>query len=201
METPKKPIFILSPPDVFGEEREAASETVKTIIELGEMDVHIKIIDNWNEPFIWFEKNGKGIYIDSFYLDSQKPLIGNEPQYDLILTTKEIRSFNISFALGYGIKNKSCIVSLNELRKIGNESKKENYEKQLVFHEVGHMLGMPHRKEGNIDYEMGIHCTNACSMREVETVRSLDKFVRDSNFLGTPYCKPCIEGLKNYFRI
>lgn len=196
----KKPIFILSTPDVFTEERILAAETIGNIIEIGNVDIEIKFKKRWKVPEKWRGASENQISLDAFYFGAQRPLVGKDLQYDFVLTAKNISTFPPSFVLGFSIMEKSCIVSIGYLREITSDRMREEAGKQLVYHEAGHLFGMPHRKEGNIEYEMGKHCTNACSMRQVGAIHDLRKFANERNYSGRAYCRQCEDGLIRYFR-
>jgi predicted Zn-dependent protease len=195
----EKTLFVLSTPDVFEEELKISVETLSHISELGETELEIKIIKNWEIPVHWLSSNKKHIDLDAFFFGVKKPLAGDFPQYDFVLTSKTISDPYHNLVFGFKTQN-ACLVSLSNLREITSEPMKEEAEKQLIYHEAGHLFGMPHRKEGEISYEMGTHCTNACSMREIEAIHDLRKFANDRKFIGRVYCNPCLEGLRDYFR-
>lgn len=196
----KKPLFILSTPGIFPDENVLAIETIHHIAEIGEAEIEIKEKTGWRVPDKWKGNSENQINLDSFYLGAQKPIIGNVPQYDFVLTAKNILSFPPSFVLGFSIREKACIVSLGLLREITSEKMREEAGRQLIYHEAGHLFGMPHRKEGDIEYEMGRHCVNNCSMRQIESIHDIRKFSNERKFSGKVYCKQCEEGLKGYFR-
>ncbi|UCD83331.1 MAG: hypothetical protein JSU92_08365 [Deltaproteobacteria bacterium] len=220
---PMNPVYFMHTTDISQEERDLALETLEEILYLAGVGDEIPIVDYgvWREHN-YIDENGRLVphksvdwYINGWY-NSQRnqvdvdaamtqviydPLIGIQPHYDVILTAQDLYTRDTSFVVGVAYPRIGSIVSVNRLRAISDGKMQKEAKKQELYHEVGHVFGLPNEGRGSdIDYSLGAHCTNLCSVRQgVRIPDDWVSFVDDRKKAGKVYCDSCITDLKGYF--
>lgn len=221
---PIKPIYFMRTPDVTHEEKELALETLEEILDIAEVRGQISIIDFdvWRQanyknsdgqliPHMsvdwyvnkWLNQQRNQVNVDKgitqLFLD---PWNKKQPHYDVILTAYDLYLPNTNFVIGVADGRRGTIISVKRFRGMKNKRMERETKKQALFHEVGHMLDLPNEKRGfDLEYSLGIHCTNKCAMRQGLCVPyDWINFVNDRQRTGQVYCDQCTQDLKAYFR-
>jgi len=109
---------------------------------------------------------------------------------DLFIDTKKN-----DYAFG-GSAGSVAAVSSRRFRWI-NKSKMYLCMEQLMFHELGHMFGLPGRDAPAIEMKYGAHCTNLCTMQQGMSVRAFTAMAEERMRRGKIFCDLCEKKLKN----
>lgn len=128
-----------------------------------------------------------GEMITKLYLDQR-------PDYDLLITKKDIYADDANFIFGVGISNAGCIFSFN--RFLGKKNGLE-VAKTVLMHEMGHVFGLPDRQE-QIEENLGTHCINKCIMRQGLSFQAFNSITRD-RLAGNVLCTLCEADLIRFF--
>lgn len=220
---PINPIYFMHTPDITQEERALAIEALEEILDIVGVGEEIPIVDFgvWRETN-YIDENGwlaphKSVdwYVNGWY-NSQRhqvdvdaamtqvifdPLIGIQPHYDVILTAQDLYTRNTSFIVGVAYPRIGTIISVNRFRAVSDRKMQIETKKQELYHEVGHVFDLPNKGRGfDIDYSLGAHCTNLCSVRQgIRVPDDWINFVNDRIKTGQVYCDSCITDLREYF--
>ena len=221
---PINPIYFMHTPDITQEERALAIEALEEILDIAGVGEEIPIVDFgvWRETN-YIDENGwlvphKSVdwYVNGWY-NSQRhqvdvdaamtqvifdPLIGIQPHYDVILTAHDLYTRNASFIVGVAYPRIGTIISVNRFRAVSDRRMQRETKKQELYHEVGHVLGLPNEGRGyDIDNSLGAHCTNLCSVRQgIRVPDDWVNFVNDRIKTGQVYCDSCITDLRGFFK-
>lgn len=125
-------------------------------------------------------------------------------------SNKEIYSSEYDYLIG-GADGRTTLISLNWLPKIVAETIEEmTLRKEAlrteIFHEVGHILGLPTTRRGQNKLEnlIGLHCMNpGCSMKQGMSVP--DDWIENTkirlNNGVDPYCQDCVKDLSQSIQL
>ncbi|MEM4330590.1 MAG: hypothetical protein QW273_01115 [Candidatus Pacearchaeota archaeon] len=219
------PLYFMNTAGVMPEERSAALSALYEVLQIASVISKIPLIDLG----IWREKNyrnsKKGLlphksvdwYINIGYNSEREqvnvneglvqllldPLNKKNPHYDIILTIEDLYTPSTDFVVGSTLPRRGAIISVNRFRKINDKRIREETLKQEVFHEAGHLFGLPNiNRREDIDETINPHCTNCCAMKRVVNVPSdLINLAKDRKETGKVYCWRCLDDLRNYFNI
>ena len=124
-----------------------------------------------------------------------------EPHYELALLTSDIYGGeDTNFVIGLAIPTFGTVVSIARLSKLEISLQLECI-KTVIFHEMGHVFGLPNSNRKNINESLGAHCTNVCVMRQGLSVPfDWIKMTQDRIRMRAPYCKECLSDLRFFFR-
>jgi predicted Zn-dependent protease len=200
--------------DISPSEARLVEGTLEDILQIAGVQRRIKVknLGIWRHPK-WLDEDGYMIphrSVDWYFgaardnsrgqvktdavlnLLSDDPWQENEPHYDALITKEDLFGERTNFVLGSTRSGRATVLSFNRLRD--RETKK-----QLVYHEVGHMFGLPVPR-AEMDNRLGDHCVNLCAMRQGMTVGEWDSHARDRSLTNQVYCKPCDADLREYFK-
>lgn len=160
--------------------------------------VEWKLLNSWDS--IREKING-----DRFHYDLMSdPYQWTKPHWEIIFTNKDLFIKDASFVIGFADDDFFSVISLDRLERIENPDLRRETEKTEIFHEVGHVLGLPtvRRGESKLESYLGLHCKNpGCSMKQGEIVPQ-DWVIFTQERLkrgGSPYCQECMMNLKVKF--
>ena len=123
-----------------------------------------------------------------------------EPHYDLMLLSSDIYCEDCNFVVGLAQYFHSTVVSSARFQGLSLVLSSECV-KTAVFHEVGHVFGLPGRNRKKINQSLGDHCVNTCVMRQGRLVPTdWIQMTHDRLNMGQPYCPECLSDLRSFFR-
>lgn len=96
------------------------------------------------------------------------------------------------------------IISLGRFETIGDIGLRRETQKTEIFHEYGHLLGLPTERRGkqNLDPSLGDHCrSRGCSMKQgLEVPKDWVAFTGERLKMGgKPLCGACLTDFKVKF--
>jgi len=220
---PVRPIYFMHTPDITPDEKHLALETLDEILDIAGIRGEIPV----NDLGVWRQPNYRrhdgqlaphmsvDWYVDR-WLDQQRrqvnasegaaqllfdPWNEEEPHYDVILTAQDLYTPETNFVVGVAHRRRGTITSVKMFRYMKDKGMEREAKKQELFHEVGHVFGLPDEKRGfDLEYSLGAHCTNSCALRQGLSVpRDWIGFANDRLATGQVYCEPCTEILRAYF--
>lgn len=221
---PIRPIYFMHTPDITQEEKQLTLEALEEILDIAEVRGKILVVDFgvWREPNY---RNSDGQLIPhmsvdwyvSKWLNPQRKQVNasdgatqllfdpwNERQqhYDVILTAEDLYIPNTNFVVGVAHTRRGTITSVKRFRDMKDKRMERETKKQELFHEVGHVFGLPNKSRGfDLEYSLGAHCTNNCAIRQGLSVPyDWVNFVNDRQRTGQVYCDQCTKDLRTYFR-
>jgi predicted Zn-dependent protease len=217
-----KPLYISYTPDISTEEISIALDTVNEIINISGTKgrLPVKLLGIWKNTgcedylkrgFVHPEK------VEDFLNRHRNQATGcvnpdsalmehvfecervSQPYYSIILTDSNLFYTN-RFVVGGAQPHAGAIISVNNFRKIPNSMLQRETKKQGIFHEVGHVLGLPKRNRGfAIEEKMGYHCTNRCAVRQSMNIDEWIETAEQRLKSNEVYCGPCTKELKDFF--
>ena len=220
---PIRPVYFMHTPDITEEERQLALETLEEILDIANVRRQIPIIDFgvWREPNYqgsdgqlvphisvdwyvnkWFNPQRKQVDADEaarqLFID---PWNEKQPHYDVILTAQDLYAPNTNFVVGVAHPRRGTITSVRRFRGLHDRRMERETKKQELYHEVGHVFGLPNEGRGDLEYSLGAHCNNKCAVRQGLSVpHDWINFVHDRERTGQIYCATDTRDLRNYFR-
>ncbi|MBR2299094.1 MAG: hypothetical protein IJ870_00785 [Alphaproteobacteria bacterium] len=136
---------------------------------------------------------------DDFISD---PYTKTIPQWQILVTKKDLYARGLNYCLGYSQENAFSIVSTARFIK-GNEFDLEGF-KTVLMHEFGHCIGLAKEGRAHTEENLGSHCTNTgCIMQQRADgdFRDLTRFRLEAKRLYglPPICGDCIKDGKKFF--
>lgn len=220
---PIRPVYLMYTPDITKEEKNLAIETLEEILDIAEVGKQMRIFNLgvWRMKE-YRDSKGKLIpyrsvdwYVDDCFDPERRQVCANRslirvahdlvdaklPHYDVILTAKDLYTKNVNFIVGLAEEGIGTIISVNRFRGILGRRIQSEAKKQELYHEVGHVFGLPNEKRGYaLTRSLGTHCTNKCSLRQGLSVpKDWILFAYDRMKTGKIYCDACVRDLRNYF--
>lgn len=160
--------------------------------------VEWKLLNSW-------DSNKRQIDASRFHYNMiGDPYQWKNPSWEIIFTNKDLYTIDANYLIGFAIDDFFSVISLYRLEEIANPDLRIETQKTEIFHEVGHVLGLPTERRGNLNLEdsFGLHCKNTgCSMKQGLLVPK-DWITNTQERLrlgGDPYCQECITDLKIKF--
>jgi predicted Zn-dependent protease len=215
-----KPVFVMSEEGVTGNEIGAVTDGLHTILREAGVDgkVEVRNFGVWRhgkgdyESVDWYVAQGRkhGRQTKSFgrqlNASSIMSMLSNEPwrrqedHYDLFVCSSDLWQgrANNNFVIGLAQPFVGTVLSVRRFREPGIAY---GCIKTETIHEMGHVFGLiPHSREDNVEYSLGKHCTNLCTMRQGLSVPAdWVRITADRDTYGT-FCPICSEDLKGFFR-
>ncbi|MEM7826919.1 MAG: hypothetical protein QXQ40_01700 [Candidatus Aenigmatarchaeota archaeon] len=213
-----KPIHLMHTPEISQDEKDLAIETIEDVLEIAGIKLRIEDLGVWRDknyknPDNTFAKH-KSVdwYIDQWFDPERKQVnarkgieqlfnafwIQEEQCYNVILTARDLYAPGTNFVVGCAQSGIGAIISVRRFRHIPKE---REVKKQEIYHEIGHMFGMPDRMRSCcIEESLGPHCTNVCAMRQgIYVPHDWIIFAEDRKRTGQIYCSACVSDMKKYF--
>ena len=125
------------------------------------------------------------------------------PHWEVVFTNYDLYSPDTRFIIGCAQPDIGTVISFHRLEAVSqmgyNDAFKREVQKTEIFHEFGHVLGLPSRRRGQeiLEQSLGAHCRNhGCSMRQGLMV-PLDwiDFTVERLKRGSIYCNDCMRDL------
>jgi len=129
----------------------------------------------------------------------------SSPHWEVIVTNKDLYSEETNFVIGGARPDLGTVISLGRLEAIPDARLRGEAQKTEIFHEFGHVLGLPTDRRGseNLEQSLGLHCrSNGCSMKQGLNVPT-DWITFATDRLrkgGKPLCGECVTDLLQKFR-
>ena len=126
------------------------------------------------------------------------------PHWEVIFTNKDLFTPETNFVIGGAQPDLGTVISLGRLKAIQDPKLRMETQKTEIFHEFGHVLGLPTSRRGNshLDHSLGPHCLSAgCSMKQGLSVpRDWINFTQERlKKSGKPLCGECTTDLTQKF--
>lgn len=138
---------------------------------------------------------------DSYY----DPYQYKYPHWEVIFTKRDLFTDGNKWVFGATQPDLSTIISLSRFEEFADDPKsRRELIRTLVFHEFGHILGLPSARRGrNLEESIGTHCASkGCSMRQGSSVPNFINNTTDrlrNMGKGRPYCSDCMNDLRVKF--
>lgn len=128
------------------------------------------------------------------------PYQKSHPHWEVIFTAHDLYCYNTSFVIGAAQPDIGTIISLSRFMGIQESALRHEIIKTEIFHEVGHVFGLPTKRRGvhNLEQSLGLHCkTDSCSMKQGLYVPTdwIDITKKRVSRGGNPYCSDCLNDL------
>ena len=90
---------------------------------------------------------------------------GGKDHYDILVVHEDIYSGDYDFVIGMAARGIGTTLSTHRFKEL-DENLRYECVKTETMHELGHVFGLiPDKRTKNIEYSLGKHCTNRCTMR------------------------------------
>jgi predicted Zn-dependent protease len=122
-----------------------------------------------------------------------------DPHYDIVVTSHDLYDDGCDFCVGLAVHGFGAVISTHRFRGL---SQKDAYNCIVTetMHEVGHVFGLvPETRTMNVEYSLGMHCTNRCIMRQGLRVPSDWQAITADRLRGYEFCSECSRDLQRYF--
>lgn len=213
--SPYKPIKIYPVGNISQEEIRLTTDAIKRILKYipeGERRIPIHVIRGGSEyeRIIkmfkkYYNPRRKQIKIDEVFKELYEySLRLNFPYYIVILTEQDLYMSGTNFVVGIASPFTLAVISFKRFNEIKDKELREKTKQLEVYHEIGHMFGLPNPRRGrNIVCSLGYHCSSlGCAMKQgilvpyhwIETLREREEMGREEVF-----CDFCIDDLKKNF--
>jgi predicted Zn-dependent protease len=224
MQTRKiKPIYVVQQAGVPEEQMSAVLTGIREIVRLAGMTDRIPIhnFGVWQTtnhrtaqglvPFAsvqWYiehaRQTGRNRQLNATTIVSdlyEEPWQTQAPHYDLMVVKDDLWSGegNNNFVIGCAIKGVGTVISTARFQDLPTNQRRECIVTE-VLHEMGHVFGLvPEDRTTNVEYSLGKHCTNRCTMRQGLRVPSdWIEFTEDRRRHGV-FCSQCQTDLRRFF--
>lgn len=132
-----------------------------------------------------------------------------KPHWEVMVTgldlTASYKGEYLNFVFGATDPNfPSSVQSINRFREeIPHDGLRYETIRRVLRHEAGHMFGLPSTNRPNIEENLGLHCTNICTMKQGQSVRewallTIDEVQNKVHFCGD--CKADLAARKPHFK-
>lgn len=224
------PIIIISDEKVKTTERKIVSEALEDLGKLTGENPRIYDLGQWQESdwqnsdgtlnphksydwlmeeeverqsFLTVSRSRVGVdqVLDKLFTD---PYQLSLPHYDVVIIGRDLyANFNpLSFVIGEAREDLGTIISLFRFQRIKDENLRNHCLQTEVYHQFGHVLGLPNRKrQESLESSLGIHCVDSsCSMKQGLAVP--DDWIKitfarlEKNQI---YCPTCLSDLEKKF--
>lgn len=221
---PIRPIYVMCTEGVTPEEQKAALEALVEILYIAGVSgkIPVRNLGVWrNKDFV----NEKGSLLPHQSVDwyvlsclnskrkqvnasqvmrhlEEDPWYQKERHYDIILTDLDLYIPDTNFVVGLAWPTRATIISTYRFRNIRNEALRREAIKQEVYHEVGHVFGLPNSRRFDLERSLGLHCRNpGCAMRQgLHVPHDWIKYTLERLDSGIIYCRACERDLKEFFQ-
>lgn len=128
-----------------------------------------------------------------------EPWQEENPHYDIMVTSRDIYDDDCNFCIGLAIHGFGTVISTARFRELSPQDA-YNCIVTETTHEVGHVFGLvPETRTTNVEYSLGVHCTNRCIMRQGLNVPHDWQIITADRLRGHGFCSECSRELQRYF--
>ena len=153
-----------------------------------------------------YDRKRKQYRADSLTFDSYfDPYQYKYPHWEVIFTKRDLFTDGNNWVFGATQPDLSTIISLKRFEEFADDPKsRRELIRTLVFHEFGHILGLPSARRGrNLEESIGTHCASkGCSMHQGSSIAGFIENTTDrlrNMGKGSPYCSDCMNDLRVKF--
>jgi predicted Zn-dependent protease len=222
-----KPIYVMNQKGVTDPEKIGILLGISELLTIANVPSGLKIVDNgvWRKddylsglsfsPYKsvdWYIERGMEKSLDPGQVDapeilhhlSQEPWRdqsrGGKDHYDVLILKDDLGSSDSGFVVGSTHPKSAIVISTYRFQGLEPLDRFEVL-KTVGIHEGGHLFGLlPESRTENVEYRLGKHCSNACSMRQGMIVpHDWVEMTADRLEYGA-LCGQCENDLKDYFR-
>lgn len=142
---------------------------------------------------------------EALYAMFNDPYQISTPHWEVVVTNKDLYAEGTNFVIGSAMPDLGTVISLGRLEAIHDVGLRGEAQKTEIFHEFGHVLGLPTNRRGssNLDHSLGPHCRSVgCSMKQGLNVPT-DWITFTTERLkkgGKPLCGECVTDLSIKFK-
>jgi len=212
------PIFLFHDGTVSSEEFTAVKEALADMLRTVDAPLGVSDFGNWCEED-WKDKGGnlrpdKSIaWLMEQAYDSERDqwdattilnLLGNEPyqkiqpHHDILITGRDLFFPGTNFVIGGADPDLGTVISTARFRQIKDAALRREVVKTAVYHEGGHVWGLPFGGKRVLEKKLGYHCPDpSCSMKQGLAVpRDFIKITEARLRAGHIYCSDCLKDLE-----
>lgn len=133
------------------------------------------------------------------------PYQKSHPHQEVVFTNQDMRSRDTNFVIGVAVPDLGTLISLWRLSSITDPDLRTECIRTEIFHEVGHVLGLPSARRGveRLEKSLGSHCrSEGCSMKQgLNVPHDWINFTRQRLVRGgRPFCSECVTDLAVKYR-
>jgi predicted Zn-dependent protease len=169
------------------------------------LDLNVEVIGEACDADSWVERcrttldRGHGLQVDAnCVLTEQIPDRLARSRINcltVVIIEADITDGDNSFLFGGSLSGFGSILSVARLR---DSTMSEKVLRRLARHEFGHALGLiPAARSTNVQREIGLHCTNVCTMRQAMSLQELQTLTAEEERTRIMFCPECADYLKN----
>ena len=218
-----KPIYLMHESGVECFQLEAVIAGISEILQLAGVSSEIQIKnfgawrnDNWQENGQLTMFNSIDWYLERAWKNSDEPgqLNGGsfirdfqitpwrkaQPHYDVVVLKSDMYSEGVGFVIGLAVECVGTVISVARFCSLERNLQIECLKTEII-HEAGHVFGLPpNDRQDNIEYSIGKHCLNFCTMRQgLEVPEDWIRITGDRLQSGA-FCPQCQKDLQRFFR-
>lgn len=121
------------------------------------------------------------------------------PHYDVLVTSHDIYDDGCNFCIGLAIHRFGTVISTARWRPLVPQVGMACLV-TATMHEIGHVFDLvPATRKTNVEYSLGLHCTNRCLMRQGLSVPNDWLAITADRLRGYEFCGTCRRDLRRYF--
>jgi len=208
-----KPIFVAYDSKIQQHDIRAILDGIAAILQIALVAGHIEVKNfgswnNGNQPYEnigWYVQRGYNPRVRRNQIDAgavlteclNEPWQKTIPHYDVMVLSHDLYTEDNNFVFGIGQRGLGTIISPFRYR-CGDVAVEYELLKTAVIHELGHVFGLVDNSRKDLDYRLGSHCKNRCTMRQGMNVDEWAEITNDRIKYET-FCPRCINDLQKFF--
>ena len=211
-------IYLYYTQGVTPKERKLAKSVLEDILTIGDTYVEVEKhlipeewVNEWKEDSYVYSKERK--QFDGGVVAGRIKQKDNHTNNDklIVLLDEDINGTTLEpnrYLFGVSDGRSISTISFARLRigNYNNEAKEtlekiglneDEVKKQVLYHEIGHLFGLPNGERNDLEYKFGAHCANPrCAMRQGTSIVKFWEHAKERLETGQIYCKRCEADLK-----
>jgi predicted Zn-dependent protease len=188
-----KPVYVMNQAGVADLEKQAVLEGASELISLAEVsgvdlaDFGVFRNDGYRssnsslrefQSVDWYvqrgreaSRNGTQLNADMMQYDLRSepwrnPQKGGKDHYDILIVHDDMYSGDTHFVIGVAERGIGTTISTHRFKELNDRARYECIKTEIM-HELGHVFGLiPDARTLNVEYSLGKHCSNTCTMRQ-----------------------------------
>jgi predicted Zn-dependent protease len=198
-----KPIYVRTQEGVKEEEKEAILDGIRCLVAYAGKIPEIREGDaeKYIEPARRTSRNSHQLNtstLGKLFLEEQ--LQEQENRYDILIVREDLYSRDTNFVIGSAFSGVGAVLSPLRFANLNPNSRFECIKTEAI-HELGHVFYLPNKcRRKNITENLGVHCTNVCSMRQGLVIPSDWIKITEDRLKFGALCGDCTKELKLVLR-
>ena len=222
-----KPVFVMNQEGLSGLEKQAVLDGASELIETAEVS-GVDLVDFGTfrnngyrcsddslkefQSVDWYVQRGKETSRNGRQLNAntmqvalclepwRNPQKGGKDHYDIFVVHDDMYSGDTNFVIGLAQSGIGTTISTHRFKQLDDRAKYECIKTETM-HELGHVFGLiPAERTQNVEYSLGKHCTNNCTMRQGLSLPYDWINITNDRLRYGALCSTCETDLKQYFK-